>query len=86
VILATTLKKAAGSSLSHEHARFTSVPHKKRGLDDHRHTDSRHIGYAAALDLSDGDQLCDLLIDLKLGVRAELVEQVTIDPNWFAAV
>lgn len=39
---------------------------------------------APAIDLIDGDQLCDLLKDLKLGVRTEMVEQVTIEPNWFS--
>jgi restriction system protein len=39
---------------------------------------------APAIDLIDGDQLCELLKDLKLGVRTEMVEQVTIEPNWFA--
>jgi len=39
---------------------------------------------APTIDLIDGDLLCDLLKDLKLGVRTEMVEQVTIEPNWFA--
>jgi restriction system protein len=39
---------------------------------------------APAIDLIDGDQLCDLLKDLKLGVRTEMVEQVKVEPNWFA--
>jgi restriction system protein len=39
---------------------------------------------APAIDLIDGDQLCELLKDLKLGVRAEMVEQVTVEPNWFS--
>jgi len=38
---------------------------------------------APAIELIDGDQLCDLLKDLKLGVRTELVEKMTIEPNWF---
>ena len=33
--------------------------------------------------LIDGDQLCDLLKDLKLGVRTEMVEQVNVEPGWF---
>jgi restriction system protein len=39
---------------------------------------------APAIDLIDGDLLCDLLKDLKLGVRTEMVEQITVDPTWFA--
>jgi restriction system protein len=38
---------------------------------------------APAIDLIDGDQLCDLLKDLKLGVRTEMVEQMSVEPNWF---
>jgi restriction system protein len=38
---------------------------------------------APAIDLIDGDQLCDLLKDLKLGVRTELVEQVNVETDWF---
>jgi restriction system protein len=41
---------------------------------------------APAIDLIDGDLLCDLLKDLKLGVRTEMVEQVTLEPGWFASV
>lgn len=39
---------------------------------------------APAIDLIDGDLLCDLLKDLRLGVRTEMVEQITVDPIWFA--
>jgi restriction system protein len=38
---------------------------------------------APALDLIDGDELCLLLKDLKLGVTTELVEEVTVDAEWF---
>lgn len=38
---------------------------------------------APAIDLIDGDQLCDLLKHLKLGVRTEMVEKMTVEPNWF---
>jgi restriction system protein len=38
---------------------------------------------APAIDLIDGDQLCDLLRQLKLGVRTELVEKMTVDNEWF---
>ena len=39
---------------------------------------------APAIDLIDGDRLCDLLKDYKLGVRTEMVEDVTLQPDWFA--
>jgi restriction system protein len=38
---------------------------------------------APAIDLIDGDQLCDLLKELKLGVITELVEKMTVQPAWF---
>ena len=41
---------------------------------------------APAIDLIDGDALCELLKQLKLGVRTELVEKVTIEPEVFAAI
>lgn len=41
---------------------------------------------APAIDLIDGDQLCDLLRQLKLGVRTELVEKMTVDTDWFAKI
>src|ERR1017187_5060498 len=41
---------------------------------------------APAIDLIDGDQLCDLLKDLKLGVKTKMVEAVAIDPNWFSSI
>jgi restriction system protein len=41
---------------------------------------------APAIDLIDGDQLCDLLKSLKLGVRTELVEQIVVDGEWFERV
>lgn len=41
---------------------------------------------APAIDLIDGDLLCDLLKQLKLGVRTELVEKMTIEPDWFLNV
>ena len=36
---------------------------------------------APAIDLVDGDSLCDLLKTLRIGVRVEVVEQVTIEEN-----
>lgn len=41
---------------------------------------------APAIDLIDGDQLCDLLRRLKLGVKTEMVEKITVEPNWFADI
>ncbi|MFN7108916.1 MAG: restriction endonuclease [Brevundimonas sp.] len=39
---------------------------------------------APAIDLVDGDTLCDLLKDRRLGVTVEMVEQVTVDEAAFA--
>jgi restriction system protein len=39
---------------------------------------------APAIDLIDGDLLCDLLKSLKLGVITELVERMVVDKAWFA--
>jgi restriction system protein len=41
---------------------------------------------APAIDLIDGDSLCDLLKNLKLGVTTQMVEEVSIDPSWFAKI
>lgn len=38
---------------------------------------------APAIDLIDGDQLCDLLKQYELGVRTEQVEKMTVEPGWF---
>jgi restriction system protein len=38
---------------------------------------------APAIDLVDGDALCDLLKSAKIGVRVALIEQVTIDESAF---
>ena len=38
---------------------------------------------APAIDLIDGDQLCDLLKELKLGVRVDMVEKTNVEPAWF---
>lgn len=39
---------------------------------------------APAIDLIDGDQICTLLKDLKLGVETEIVERVVVNSDWFA--
>lgn len=41
---------------------------------------------APAIDLIDGESLCDLLRGLSLGVRTEQVEQISVDPAWFAEI
>jgi restriction system protein len=38
---------------------------------------------APTIDLIDGDRLADMLKELKLGLSTELVERVTVDPQWF---
>ncbi len=40
----------------------------------------------AAIELVDGDQLADKLKELALGVKTELVEKVTVEPNWFLSL
>ena len=41
---------------------------------------------APAIELIDGDQLCTLLKDLKLGLTTELVEHVSVDTDWFGQI
>jgi restriction system protein len=41
---------------------------------------------ATAIDLIDGDRLCDLLKENSLGVSTRMIEQVDIDGDWFNAV
>lgn len=41
---------------------------------------------APAIDLIDGDSLCDLLKSLKLGVTTEYVEKVTVQEDWFKGI
>lgn len=41
---------------------------------------------APAIDLIDGNDLCELLKKLKLGVSTSLVEKISIDPEWFKKV
>ena len=38
---------------------------------------------APAIDLIDGEQLVALLRKLKLGVKTEMVERITVEPEWF---
>lgn len=41
---------------------------------------------APAIDLVDGETLCQLLKDLKLGIRVQLVEEVAVEPSFFASI
>jgi len=41
---------------------------------------------APPIDLIDGEQLCEILKTLRLGVKAEMVEQVTVDPDAFKGI
>ena len=41
---------------------------------------------AIAIDLIDGDRLCDLLKENRLGVKTEMIESVRIQSNWFESI
>ncbi len=41
---------------------------------------------AIAIDLIDGDRLCDLLKENNLGVETEMIEKVRIRSDWFAGI
>jgi restriction system protein len=41
---------------------------------------------APVIDLIDGDDLCEKLKDLKLGVSTQQVEEVSINPHWFEEI
>jgi restriction system protein len=41
---------------------------------------------APAIDLIDGDELCELLKNLKLGIASEFIEKVTINADWFDGI
>jgi restriction system protein len=41
---------------------------------------------APAIDLIDGDLLCNLLQQYNLGVRTEMVQRMTVDAQWFKAL
>ncbi|MCY4514873.1 MAG: restriction endonuclease [Candidatus Tectomicrobia bacterium] len=41
---------------------------------------------AIAIDLIDGDRLCDLLKEHGLGVETEMIESVAIQPRWFESI
>jgi len=41
---------------------------------------------APPIDLVDGDHLAEKLKELELGIKKELVEQVSVDENWFKTI
>lgn len=41
---------------------------------------------APAIDLVDGEAICALLKDLKLGVTVKLVEEVQVEPKFFSSI
>ncbi len=41
---------------------------------------------APPIDLIDGDQLCEKLKEFKLGVKTEIIEKVSITPEWFLKI
>ena len=41
---------------------------------------------AIAIDLIDGDRLCDLLKEYRLGVETEMIESVSVQSQWFEGV
>ena len=41
---------------------------------------------ASPIDLVDGDQLADKLKELELGIKREMVEKISVDPEWFKAI
>jgi len=41
---------------------------------------------APPIDLVDGDQLADKLKELGLGIKKEMVEKISVDPEWFKAI
>ncbi len=41
---------------------------------------------AIAIDLIDGDRLCELLKENRLGVDTTMIERITINPDWFAGI
>jgi restriction system protein len=41
---------------------------------------------APAIDLIDAEQLCELLKNLRLGVATKMVEEVSVEADWFAQI
>jgi len=46
----------------------------------------RQLVLKPSFNLIDGDQLCELLKKLKLGVTTKMVEEVTVAPEWFGGI
>ncbi|AVX02625.1 hypothetical protein MXMO3_00077 [Maritalea myrionectae] len=38
---------------------------------------------AIAIDLIDGERLCDLLKQYELGVSTQMIEQIDVNQKWF---
>jgi hypothetical protein len=60
-------------------------PRKPRGAlgDDSRRSREETRDGAPQIELIDGEQTCELLKDLKLGIRTEIVENVSVAPEVF---
>ena len=41
---------------------------------------------AIAIDLIDGERLCELLKEYELGVKTETVERVTVQSKWLSEI
>ena len=41
---------------------------------------------APAIDLVDGEAICGLLKELNLGVKIKLVEEISVEPNFFSSI
>ncbi|MCI5042503.1 MAG: restriction endonuclease [Donghicola eburneus] len=41
---------------------------------------------AIAIDLIDGQRLCELLKQYELGVKSEMIEKVVVSPDWFQGI
>ena len=41
---------------------------------------------APPIDLLDGDQLSEKLKELRLGIKVERVEKVSVEPEWFKTI
>lgn len=41
---------------------------------------------APPVELIDGERLCDLLKEYRLGVEVELIEEISVSPNWFTGI
>ena len=39
-----------------------------------------------SIDLIDGDALADKLKELRLGIKVEMIERITVDPDWFKSI